>query len=63
MKSRMKLSRITYPDGTEKFCIDEVREHSWGNSHHSIMHPEHSHVDSRFVPVMLTREQIESALK
>lgn len=57
-----KISCITYPDGTEKFMIDEVRNHSWGNTHHPIMHPEHSQVGLRFVPVMLTREDLENAL-
>ena len=57
-----EISCITYPDGTEKFMIHEVRKHSWGNSLHPIMHPEYSQVGSRFVPVTLTREDLENAL-
>jgi hypothetical protein len=54
--AEMRLSRITYPDGTEKFVVEEVRTHSWGRSIHPVM------IGSRFAPVTLTREQIEKAL-
>jgi len=60
--SAMRLSKITYADGTEKFLVEEVREHTWGNSIHPVMHSEHSQAGSIFTPVTLTREQVEEAL-
>lgn len=60
--SYMKLSKVTYPDGTEKFIVVEVREHSWGNSIHPVMNPGYSQMGSTFAPVTLTRENIEKAL-
>jgi len=62
MKSYMKVSKLKRPDG-EFFLVSEVREHTWGKSIHSVKHPEYSTVGSRFVPILLTREQLEEALK
>ena len=61
--AEMRVSKITYPDGTEKFMVEEVREHVWGRSIHPVMNPDYSQHGSCFVPIMLTHKQIEDALK
>lgn len=63
MKSYMRISKLTYKNGTEKFIVEEVREHAWGNSIHPVMNPEYSTTGSRFVPVTMERQNVEDALK
>ena len=60
--AHMRVSKLTRPDG-EFFMVEEVREHSWGRTIHAVEHPEYSTVGSKFVPILLTREQLEEALK